>query len=154
MKHYNPTIAQIQNRVFNLKEQPEAELMDEVVQTFELKPKGIVAANFNTASGTLTVLTTPAEKDFYMTGFAINFIKDAACDNTAIYLSASREGLSSYLFICPIITLTAQQFTQVIEFPNPVKIDRSTSITLAGSFTAGACSRSVTISGYELEVTR
>jgi len=107
----------------------------------------------STTTGTITVHTTPTDKDFYLTSIEMSYATDVSCDMASaqngvvvIVQGASRVALSF-----SNIALTVQQSDRTITFPTPILLDRGSGITLTGTFTAGVCIRGVSISGYTVD---
>jgi hypothetical protein len=109
-------------------------------------------------SGNITVYTTPANQDFYLTGFTLSFIKDVTCDNATgnVTLFSTIDGGAVHLAAIATITLTAQNSSINVTLKNPIKIDRSTVIGVGSSvgstFTAGVLVRAASIKGYLQEI--
>lgn len=132
-------------------------LLPNVVPVMDMTPDfhritNIVKSNFSASTGAITIYTTQneKEKDFYLTHVTINLTKDATCDiaNGRVALSVTIGGLSADLCSFSVLTLTAQDKSASIAFTKPIKIDKNTAITFAGTFTVGAMVRSASISGY------
>lgn len=105
----------------------------------------------NTTSGALTVYTTPsANADFYLTTLHASYVKNATCDVASgrLQVTAQINGVVIELIGFPVLTTTAQQEDTVISFPYPIKLDRGTSISFTGTFTAGNMCRTGNITGY------
>jgi len=136
-----------------------SQLADKVVPVMEVNPKllrypNIVISSGTTATGVVTMVnTTSSAKDFYITHAYISITKDVVCDAAtgSISISATINGAARTIVGCSIITLTAQDKTISLDFSHPLKIDRGTSITLTGTYTAGVMSRIATIAGYYVE---
>lgn len=127
----------------------------DVVPVIDVNPKharvcNIVKANSRITTGSSTVYTTPATQDFFLSTATLSMVKDAACDQATgiIGFTAVIDGATVQLLQFPVITLTAQQYNQTIEFPIPIKIDRNTGITSTGTYAAGVMARSFQITGY------
>lgn len=122
--------------------------------TFEVDRKFSVplATNNNTATGSATILTTPANVDTYITGVHLSFIKDATCDvatNSLVQITAISQGTTYGLLSFPLITLTAQTGSDFAVFNPPLKVDRGTAIALtSATFSAGIMLRFSKIFGY------
>jgi len=159
-KHYNPSIIERASRILNSKQGDF--LSDEVagpVATIELKPavRLIASTVASTSSSTNNAQTTPADKDTYITGVALSFVKDVTCDAADGSLRAMVVvgGVTRNLLSFGILTLTAQSGSNSISFPYPIKVDRNSSLGLAQStFTAGKFVRCVNFFGYTEEVTK
>lgn len=151
MFHYNPSISEDTNRILNLKSgDNNNEVGDHIQPTIEIQPKAIVRSAGQTASGIMTVFTTPIDKDFYITGYALGYVKDVLCDTATgdIALTIVIDGVTRSLFPFPILTLTAQSDTATGCVVPPIKVDRGTQINLGGTFGAGNMRRTASIYGF------
>lgn len=129
-----------------------------IILTAEVNPKllrrsNIIASAASTTTGSLTIYTTPSDKDFYLTGAQIGLIKDVVCDNTTgnFGLQMTFSGAAVKILNIPILTLTAQSSQESICFSQPIKLDRNSIINLTMSFTAGVASKSASIFGYTVD---
>lgn len=160
VKHYNPTIAEDANRIFNFKtgEVVSTEVAPFIQPIIPIQRKCTVIKELHhTTSGAQTLYTTPNDKDFYLTSVLMTIVKDATCDMASnVYnLTAVVDGVTISLGTIAILTLTAQSEVISRDFTIPIKIDRGSSIFLtANTFTAGTMSRSATICGYTVETTK
>lgn len=155
MRHFNPSISEDASRIFNCKGEYLEEIGDEIIPVVVVERyANIVREAEGAGTGTVTAYTTPADKDFFLTGFNMNYSTDAACDTTSLSVQVFIEGVSRLLIRRKKITLTAASETVVREFSKPIKIDRNTAITLVCSFAAGNCPRSLTICGYTVETVK
>jgi len=100
----------------------------------------------NATSG--TPYTTPANKDFYLTGFTISLIKDVTSTSTATALMAYINGVQVALGRIAGITLTAQNDSLSASFPFPLKIDRNTAITITNTTNVANIAAYASIYGY------
>lgn len=132
-----------------------SEASDKIVLTYLLNKEraDIAKRGVRNTTGTSTVYSTPANKDFYVTSAFLGLVKDATCDAATgrIELTATINGESTAILCIPTLTLTAQSENLSIAFPYPIKIDRGTNITHALTFAAGAASFVGGVSGFELE---
>jgi len=151
MKHYNPTLSEDMQRIFNIKSGENTDQVAEFIQpTKEILRKANIVRSASAAS---TIWTTPSDKDFYLTGLNVCSSHAALDTGTAVSITLFVDGVSR-----SIVQLTgingANPAEQSIshDFTHPVKVDRNTAITLnqAGAFTAV---RAVII-GYTEEVTK
>lgn len=104
-------------------------------------------------TGDLSVFTTDANKDTYITAIAVSFAKDATCDvaTNLFPLSINQDGTSRVLVYMPMLTLTAQQMNAEISLPVPMKVDRNAAMVLTTTaYTAGLMVRSVVVYYYEV----
>tara|TARA_Y100000310_G_C20676941_1_gene813641 strand:+ start:2217 stop:2702 length:486 start_codon:yes stop_codon:yes gene_type:complete len=105
----------------------------------------------STSSGSTTIVSTPTNKDFYLTSCSLGLIKDAASDNVAADLRATVNGTVEFLLQIVGITLTAQETHLTVSFPEPIKLDRGTAIKIQGTATAGNFHKTGTITGYTID---
>jgi len=104
------------------------------------------------ATGSTTIYTTPADKDFFLTGIHLQTMNDAAADNATINILATLEGdASSIIFQFRKISLTAFNATQFIPLCCPIKLKRNTTIVLNSVFTVGVSVSSASITGYFID---
>ena len=159
VKHYNPSIVQDALRILNTKTNNLSDEVGDLVPTIPITPIcRVVKTNSSTASGSsITVYTTPSDKDFYLTGLVFTYQKDATCDcadGTHAAIQTTIEGLAIQLIRSTLITLSADSRTFVNHFTTPVKIDRGVTIIITvNTFTVGKFVRSATIYGYTQETT-
>lgn len=104
-------------------------------------------------SGTLTIFTANATKTTVVTGLQFSFVKNAACDMAtgSIFVALSVGGASKVAASLAVLTLTAQENAIAIVFKHPIIVDKGAVANISGSFAAGACIRTATIHGYEVE---
>lgn len=156
-KHYNGSIIERLNRIFR----PKAgdQFTDEIsgpVAVIPVTPVSrIIRAAGSSTSGSITALTTPADKDFYLTGCTLSMIKDATCDMAtgAIALAVTVDGVAQNPAAIAILTLTAQSQTVNVTFNPPIKVDRNTALSMGASYTAGTMRRFLGVYGYTEETT-
>jgi len=152
--HRNPSIVKDARTILNT--QAEAlsdEVLPNIVPVLIIAPyANIVRNNGATSSGTITIFTTPSDRDFYLTGYNITMAKDATSDLNVFELSATVGGSARSFTALALVSLTAQTFSVAQELAPPVKIDRNTGINLLGAFTVGACSRQGCIYGFTRDV--
>lgn len=111
----------------------------------------IVNPAASSTTGSLTLYTTPMDKDFYLVGIQWSIMKDATNDNTSATIAANVGGASKTLFYMTSLTTTARDDSGFVSFQRPIKIDRGATILFTTSFTVGALTRSAVIYGYTLE---
>ncbi len=134
------------------------QLSNVIQPTIEINPLIVIENNYSktgatTATGTLTILTTSPDKDTYITNIQVGLAKDVACDiaTGSMNLTGTKDGGSIVLARIPLITLTAQNNNHSVTFAKPIKLDRSTTITLGGTYAAGVCVRTACINGFEID---
>lgn len=123
-----------------------------IIPTFDIGPQTatIVRSGSATTTGSITVFTTPTDRDFFLTNASLSYSKDVTCDvaTGAINLSATIDGVSRNILSLANLTTLGQTQAGSISLNYPVKIDRNTSITVSGSFTLGSMSRTAQIQGF------
>lgn len=130
------------------------DLKSEIIPVLEVNPRllrvcDIVRGEVRTATGSVTLYTTPSNADFYLTAITLSAHADAAHDNTLLASIASTiNGATRNLLRLAKLSLTATHQSLSISFPYPIKIDRNSTITLNLAFTAGACSAFGSFYGY------
>ena len=112
----------------------------------------------NGSSSTATsfnVLTSSSTKDTYITGCSYSIAKDATADiatAASCAVTVVVGGATLPIIKVPVITLTAQNITVTVQFPNPIKVDRNTSVLASrGSTTVGVVVIAATAWGYTVE---
>lgn len=135
-----------------------SQLADKVVPVMEVNPKllrrsMLSGGSSRTTTGTATYLTTPADRDFYVTAISLGVCKDAACDVATgqIRITAAVNGASSSILAIPVLTLTAQNIVITQAFDAPLKLDRSTALQTSATYAAGLMAVTVTYQGYFVE---
>lgn len=134
-----------------------SQLAEKVVPVMEVNPKlfrniDIVRQVPGTTTGSIIAYTTLTDRDFYLNFIVASYIKDVVCDAATgrIIVEATIGGASREIIGFPIINLTAQTAIIGISFPIPIKIDRGTSISMSGTYTAGVMSRTLSVGGFEV----
>jgi len=122
-----------------------------LVYPIQKKYSDIVRSVSTNASAGATLLTTPSDKDFYLTALSISYVKDAASDNVLVSLTCYTGGGFRYLVTLQNPTLTASSRELTLSFPYPIKVDRGTIISVNGTFTVGTILKYGMISGFILE---
>lgn len=129
--------------------------------TFDLqlnKTKIVREGSVATTNASTTLITTPTDKDFYLTYLFIDYIKNATADGASSATLGPRivttiGGVSRQLLRTVNLTLTAQNGRIAVSFPKPIKIDRGVAISLSNyTFTVGAALASASIAGYEDDI--
>jgi len=123
---------------------------------FDINPERIttiVVRQGTTSTNTLTVFTTPANQDFYLTSAQISYTKDVSSDNVAVNLTITPElsGAADELIELVSQTLTVKDDHSAMNFSQPIKLQRGSTITLAGGFTVGTMTKVGIITGYSLD---
>jgi hypothetical protein len=125
-----------------------------ITLNYNINPKysTIVRDSSSSVTGSSTIYTTPADKDFYLTEAQLGYDKDAVCDAISfVYLTVIQGGAGRKLITIPIRTTTSDFRHIILQFAYPVKLDKNSAITHYVSFTAGTCYRTASIAGFILE---
>lgn len=129
-KHYNPRITEDAARL--LKPKGADFLSDNVqgpVATIAIRPK--LKTAFNSATGTgATILTASSEKETYIVGCALSYVKDATSTGTDFRIGCVIDNATSRLISLPGITLTAASLATATSFQEPVLIDKGSAVTI------------------------
>ena len=128
-------------------------LSSTISPTLDLNPRFTNLVKYGTTSVTTSsnLLTTPSQKDFYITFAHITFKKDVTSDLSSCNIQGSVNGATVRLLSFECLAATAENQSINITFPYPIKIDRNTNISLTGSFTAGTATKTAVIGGFILE---
>ncbi len=156
MKHYNPSITERANRIFNLKNgDGMSEEIDGPVATIPINPSCRVlrsASAINATSG--TIFTTPTDRDFYLVAAMLSMIKDVTSTSADTTLGVPVDGVTQAILRIPGISLTPQNDVIAISFPYPIKVDRNAQIVITNSSNVANIVTRGSIIGYYEEVTR
>jgi hypothetical protein len=133
-----------------------SQLMDKVTPIIDCTPRSHRIVNWqakdtHSVTGARIIFGTHAVKDTYITKVIYSIIKDATCDvpSGSVNISCVVEGKAYYLCNTAILTLTAQQDTQVVNSITPIKLDKNTDVNFANvAYTVGLFVRAVIIEGY------
>lgn len=132
-----------------------SQLQNTVIPVMEVNPKLLRRCNFsnriNLSNATSATITSATDKDTYIVAATIAFIKDATSTSANINLNVRIDGVAHYIFQIPCITLTAQNGSNSVTFPFPLKIDRGSVITVASSTNVANILVSATITGYTVD---
>ena len=154
MRHYNSSISRIMIDGLNLKgENSTNEINDIIIPTFETNPRlvkdGTCYVGANTNSTATTMVTLPADKQFYITGACITTQKDATATSTSFNISITKDAeVGKQIIVTPGVTLTAGIIGNSIMFSNPIKVDKGTAIIINSATNVGNFRTSAVISGY------
>lgn len=132
------------------------ETLDKVQLTYSLNRQfsTFLISGSQTTTGTQSVSfpTIGANQEIYLTGITMSFAKDATCDvatgRLALSVTPFDSNVSTNIANFAVITLTADAQTLTYTFPYPLKIRPNTSMSLTGTFTAGAMSRTQSAMGF------
>lgn len=158
VKHYNNSISEDAARILNSKQ---GQFLGDDVQgpvaVIHIERYANIVRDVNsTSTGSITAYITPADKDFYLTSLCLSYSKNVTCDVATgrVPINVLVEGASRAVCAIACLTLTAESNVIFVEFKRPIKVDRNTSITCGATFTAGAMSRSIQLTGYTVETTK
>jgi hypothetical protein len=135
------------------------ELAEKVVPVMEVNPKMLryithSYGDVKTTTGSLSPLTFSSTKDTYLTNVNASFVKDATCDiaSGSIAINAQPDGSGVVpLAQFSVLTTTAQSGVMNITLNPPMKMKRSSVLTITGTFTAGALARSIAAQYFEVD---
>jgi len=99
-------------------------------------------------------MTADANKDFYISGLTFAFWKDITATTTYLAVSCTIDGATATLVIIPTQALFIETGQIAISFPFPIRIDRSSSITMTASTNVANFASRCTIYGYYDDVAR
>jgi hypothetical protein len=131
-------------------------IADTVQPVININPKDYRRLNIvkrqtaiNATSG--TIYTTPADKDFYVTSASLTMIKDVTSTSVSSTISCTIDGISTQLLFIPELSLTVQTLSVSESFPNAIKLDRNTTITVTNSTNVANITSAGCIKGYTVE---
>ena len=158
MKHYNTSISEDAMRIFNTKsfDNISSEVSPIIQPTIEIKRyANLILSSTATTTGAISI-SSPADKDFYVTGIQISYSKNVTCDIASgrMSVSVNIEGVSKHIIGFAVQTLTAENDSLSTQYTTPIKVDRGSTFSMSGSFTAGALVRVMNIQGYTVETTK
>lgn len=155
-KHYNPTIVERANQIFNTKtgDHVGAEVSPIIAPTIELRKQIDIAreADANDATSA-TIFTTPAAKDFYLTSAVLSVAKGALNNASSANISITIQGFVQNILRMALTAATAGQgLNMQISFPYPgIKCDRGTNVTVGASEATATIKSAGSITGYIVE---
>lgn len=133
-----------------------SQLAEKVVPVMEVNPRllknnNIVKNLAVSTTGASTIYTTPATRDFYITGFYINGKTDVANDGVLATIGFTIDKTAQSLYVVRFPPLVVQYITSGFYLCQPIKVDRSTNITANLAFTAGTCAFTFGVFGYTVD---
>lgn len=100
--------------------------------------KGVSASQSCTNATTATVYTTPTDRDFYITGGNLTFVRDATATSALFGLGYTDEnGGSQNLLTFAGVTLNACWGSTQTPQMHPIKVKRGTNIVITSSTNVG-----------------
>jgi len=159
MRHFNPSIAEDQTRILNLKGQENlSEVSDLIQPVINITRDSRILGNGTMASGgpvSASIFTAPSDKDTYLTGISYGLIKDVNATATLFNIRGTFGGVvNTSLKVIPCLTLTAQQTDGNIQFNPPMKIDRGSQLQISTDTNVANWLIKVTAYGYNVETTK
>jgi hypothetical protein len=151
MFHYNTAILKNLSDFWRLKgDALPSELNDTIVPVFDVRPPANIirtASAVNTGAAQ-TLYTTPTDQDFFLTNALIGVIKDVTATSTNSQLKVTIDGVARTILNIPGLTLTVQNQSVPMAYPNPIKVDRGTNITLENSTGVGNVTSTAAVVGF------
>lgn len=109
-----------------------------------------------TTTGTIgtagTILVTPTDRDFYLTGMVLSHSQDATSTNTGAYIRNS-DGTQYYIRVATITSL-AQNNSVTFTFKESFLCQRGKTIQVGVNITDGVQLANATITGYYIDNSR
>jgi len=102
-------------------------------------------------STSAVIVTTPTDKDTFITNAQISLIKDVTATSIISRIQITQSGVIRYIGEICGLTLTPQQDSMSMYFNPPIKVDRGTSINVVNSTNVGNVSCSACVQGYTVE---
>lgn len=113
----------------------------------------IVKANRLLNATSLTLYTTPTDKDFFVTGIQMSIAKDATATATVMRINATNFEDGSLISLARIdgFTLTAQTLTTQQSYPTPIKLSRGSTITINSDTGVANVVVTAVLTGYTVD---
>jgi hypothetical protein len=141
------------NRIFDLKGENTNLVADILQPVIEVKRIcNILKTTLATNATSSTIYTTPSDKDFYIVCMHLSVIKDitSTSTKTSIY-GTIKNGVAQDILVIPSLTLNIQNECKVVNFNNPILMERGTNISLTNSTNVANINASAQIYGYTTE---
>lgn len=119
----------------------------------KLVKQGVVKQNTCLNATTATIYAVPTGEQFFIKSVTLSFTKDATATSTYSRVNASINGVTTTIAQIPHLTLTVGFGTAIYNFPNPLRVDPGTNITITHSTNVANISSNAVISGFIDEVT-
>lgn len=136
----NSSVSEEVRDVFKLQQNVDgiiSNVAGQIIPVCDVNPKHARLTNFiKYATGSSTggtIVTTDAVKETYLTGFSFSLIKDATSTVTDTSIRATINGEVIRIFENISITLTAEKTNTSLTFMHPIKIDKSTAISVTNN---------------------
>jgi len=128
-----------------------------VIPVLNVNPKDYRLTNAfyslsSVTTGAASTLTN-ASRDTYITNAILTISKNATCDiaTGSVSVTVVVDGQTRTIARLAVLTLTAEYENVSITFARPIKVDRNSTISVSGTYTAGLMSRGLILTGYEVE---
>jgi len=125
----------------------------QIIPVIEVNPKllrriDILKAGSVSNGTTSTVYTTPADQDFFIVAVSLSVTKDATSTSTSSGVTCIVGGAAVEITSIAGLTLTAQSSTISVALPTPIKVDRSSNITVTNSTNVANVRARANVLGY------
>ena len=117
---------------------------DDIYYSAESFSEHVSVANDSTE----VIMTTDSIKETYITAITLGVIKDVTATSTLSSITAIIGGVTKTLASIPGITLTPQSEIISVSFSPPIKVDRSSAITLLATTATGNFKNSGCVAGF------
>lgn len=128
------------------------ETSDKIILGFDLnKPVTTFNARAAATNATATtIFTCSSTKDSYITHCSLSSIKDVTSTSTKSIITAVIDGATKEILEIAGITLTADSQAMACNFSTPIKVDRSSVISVRNSTAVANVNTVAVISGFEV----
>lgn len=154
-KHFNPSIAEDASRIFNFKgDFLSSDINDYIVPVIPISRVATVSLRTALAdsAGPGTILTTPTDRDFYLTGVTMSVIKSVGSTSLLTHVQTTINGVARFIIAIDSLSVTAQSETISQTFNPPLKIDRGVVISINNNTAVASIRSSATITGFFVDV--
>ena len=125
-------------KIQQLRDSIPTQLAEKVVPVMEVNPRLLKRCDkiiFGNSGGSFS-LVVPALKDFYLTALQVAYNEIVTDTLSLIVVTCVQSGVTAQrICLIPTSTLTVAQGHFYYTFPNPIKIDRGTSIAITATGT-------------------
>lgn len=148
---------QVKEEILALGLQPGAQIIPNPIPVVETNPKllrrcDVVRSNTATNSTSVTLYTTPTDKDFFLVGCGVSVIKDVTSTSLYTRMQITPAGdAARQILNLPGLSLTVQTLATSLSLPDPIKLERNTTITIQNSTNVANITASGYIIGYLVE---
>ena len=129
---------------------------DEIVPTISINPLltnsiNLALSNSCTNSTTTSMITTPKDKDFYVTSVALSVIKDITSTSVNSAVQVVINGQNVNLLAISGITLTPQSETMTTNYTHPLKLDKFTDVAITNTTNVANITTRATITYFTID---